>query len=233
MKKVTETELLKALDELEQATLNKSDDADDASNEASMSKSSKNVPAQMQDQDAVNGGFSDEGDSSEMDAGSAVEGEGVAKSLIDDNEVVQEGFEVSEFLKSFADDIVAATDASIEHISKGLQEQREFNTNLQKAVIAMGNMINKLHDTLVAQGDQPAHAPKTVLSKSEVVERDFGGGAQNMAYTKAQVTNALTDMAMKGECDTVAVSAFETTEYMPEGLANAVEQRLHAMYGKK
>lgn len=231
--KISEEALLKSLDELEAATQVATAEDDVSAEEGDMTKGL--IPANMKNQKAANGGFSTEGETPDgMDAGEASsDAEPVAKSLVDGNEQIQETFEVSDFLKSFADVMVEAHEIETAQIMNGISEfragQADFNEKMQKAVIEMGNMFVEMKKSMEAQGEQPARQAKTVLNKSEVSERfDTGGQSQ---YNVSQVKSALIDMAIKGECDTVAVSAYETTGVMPTDLVPVVNMRLGQMFG--
>ena len=228
--KISEDALLKSLDELEAAT--QADAGDDASAEGEMDKAL--IHENMKNQKNANGGLATEGDASEMDAGAAEsDSEPVAKSLVDGNEAIQESFEVSEFLKSFVDTMVEAHDLETAQILSAVREgrdgQAEFNSKVQKAIVEIGNMLIEMKKSMDNQGDQPARPAKTVLNKSDISERFDNGGASQ--YNVNQVKNALTDMAIKGECDTVVVSAYETTGVMPTDLVPMVNMRLGQMYG--
>jgi hypothetical protein len=243
-----EEALLKALDELEAATLNKAEEGESSSSSSSsVSKGEKEeenemkkgekIPEQMKSQKKVNGGQgmpAAPGDSSEVDPGEASEGEptqkSVVKSLADENDDLQKAFEVSDFLKSFSDVMIEAQEIATNTVMKSQERQEEFNEKVAKALTEMGSMLVEMKALMTEQGEQPASAPKTVLNKSEVSERFEKAEAQ---YTPQQTAQALTDMAVKGECDTVAVSAYETTGYLPEGLIGQVNTRLNTMFGNK
>lgn len=251
MKNGTKEEaLLKALDELEAATVNKADDSDSKSSSVSEeedddSKSSgskkvppfmkkgEKIPSEMKNKDGGNGmpKVKKDGDFESVDASEGEPTMKTNKSLsetVDGDETLQKSFEVSDFLKSFSDVMVEAQETSTNAILKSLDEQQDFNEKVQKALVEMGSMLTEMRALITEQGEQPVAGPKTTLSKGDVSERFAANAPQ---YSPQQVAAALTDMAMKGECDTVAVSAYETTQYLPENLHGQVNQRLRVMYG--
>ena len=229
-----EDQLLKALDDLEAATMSETPEGENGEDE--MAKG--NIPEQMKSKKSANGGFSGQGGEGEAapefeEGQDASEGEPTAKSMMDESEDLQKAFEVSDFLKSFADVMVDAAEIQAVQMKKALDEQQDFNEKLQKAIVEIGNMVIGLKKSVEENGDQPVSAPKTVLTKSDVRERDFNGNGGSVPFGPQQTLSALTDMAMKGECDTVQVSAYESTGYLPEQLVPQVNQRLVQMFGQK
>jgi hypothetical protein len=231
-----EEALLKALEELEEsAKLSKADD-EDSSSSSSASSSEKpfvkkgNIPEQMSSTKKANGGLSKtpSDDTENFETHANEEEPRTAKSLLDENEDLEKGLEVSPFLAEFANTIAEASDASMSEVRKGFDEQKSFNRKLQKAIVTMGNMIMELGGKVEDYGDQPATARKTVLNKSEVQEREFQKSEGLPQFSRAQVLSALTDMVVKGEADVdpIAVSSYESTGYLDPSLVQRVNARL-------
>ena len=155
------------------------------------------------------------------------------KSLVNDNDTLRKGFEVSAFLEALTD----ATTESVDRLAKSQadfqNEQREFNVKVQKALVAIGNMMLGVKKSQAEYEEAPVSPrPRAVLSKSEVAER-FAAVADNDAprYTKAQTLDALTDLAVKGDVPSLVVSAYESSGFVDPSYVGLVNNKLKTMFG--
>lgn len=260
--KVSEDDLLKALGELEthasdeDEEVNKGDedessddesedeeseDGADAKKKMMMAKMAKKShteekPGMPDDTKQANGGFkkekgaSDDAENFEMDA---EEGEAKAmKSLVQANESLQKGFEISSFLEGLTDVITEGVDGLAKSQGEFQNEQRAFNQKIAKALVAIGNMLTGQQQAQDEDGEAPVIRPRAVLSKSEAVERfqEVSGG-ERPRYTKTQTLDALVELAQKSEVPTMAVSAYESSDFMEADIVGKVNAQLKTMFG--
>jgi hypothetical protein len=246
---VTEEQLLKALGELEgdaeeyEEEFAKGDDEDsdeDSSDEESseMDKShTESEPGMPDDTMQANGGMAKlagraEDDNFEVDADEDDPSGGSMKSLVNDNDTLRKGFEVSSFLEELVDTNVAAVDSLAKSQADFQHEQRSFNAKIQKALVAMGDMMLRMQRGQEEAGEAPVVArPRAVLAKSDIAERFAPEAGARVQYTREQTLEALTDLAMKGEVPAVQVSAYETSSHVDPSYHQLVNTRLKALFG--
>lgn len=263
-KMVTEDELLKALGDLEEhadeygdddeeieavskaakdsdeSGSEESDESDESDEESVGKAHTEASPGMPDDTKQANGGFASQKGASEdrehfeTNADEEDPTGASMKSLVEDDDTLRKGFEVSAFLEALTD----ATTESVDRLAKSQMdfqnEQRAFNAKMQKAMVAMGNMLLKTQKSMVDAGEQPVVArPRSVLSKSEVAERfnDAGTEANAPRYTKSQTLDALTELAVKGDVPALVVSAYEASGHVDPTYVGHVNAKLKALFG--
>lgn len=258
--KVTEDELLKALGDLEghaqeeggdeeEEVVSKAKESDDESDSdesggeddesESMDKAHTEVEAGMPDDTKqANGGFkgqkgaSEDSEHFETNADEEDPTGASMKSLVEDNDTLRKGFEVSAFLEALTD----ATTESVDRLSKSnsefQNEQRDFNAKMQKTMVAMGNMLLDMKKSQADAGEEPVTVrPRAVLSKSEVTERFEANGGEARQFDRSQTLDALTELAVKGDVPMLVVSAYEASGFVDPQYVGSVNAKLKAMFG--
>lgn len=251
-KDVTEEMLLKALGDLEsnldaddevEAPVTKSAAAEDESSEDESSEEEEapakkshtaSAPGMPDDTDESNGGLSqhdsDDAENFETDA-NEVDPTKSMKSMVSGSKELRKGFEVSSFLETLVDTNVEAVDGLAKSQAEAFAEQRAFNAKVQKALVAIGNAVMGLKKSQADSEEEPVQArPRSVIHKSEVAERFGGGESQAPSYSREQTLNAITDMAMKGEIDAIAVSAYESSGFVDSAFHDKVNAKLKSMF---
>jgi len=152
-----------------------------------------------------------------------------AKSIeksIKENDVIQNGLEVSEFLQEFVKSFTDALDKledrttkAIEEAANGIlgqvgeyldvrfSEQSEFNKSLADAVVNIGHGVAGAIDQQSELFNMPAHAPKSVQSAPINKSLDYS----NDAMLKSMKLDILCDLVEKGKLNPVEVTKFEVT----------------------
>ena len=90
---------------------------------------------------------------------------------------IKKAIEVSQFLEELTDGVVDSVDGLRKSLVEGQQYQSQFNQRLAKAVVQLGETVESLQSQLADMGNQPV-GRKSVLSKSELDARSFDGGAE-------------------------------------------------------
>lgn len=168
----------------------------------------------------------------------------MGKSLTDhvqENETLQKGIEVSEFLSEFAKSFGAATEASesrtmsfVQDIGQQLfnavhefkAEQADFNKSLAEAVLNIGHGVAGSMEQVQQVADMPAGPPRSQQlraipggqNQQGFVQKSLGGGPGE-GISKSMMTETMTDMLEKGEggISPVEIIKFDSTgEIRPE-----------------
>lgn len=142
----------------------------------------------------------------------------VEKSLMDfanEDEEVSKGFDVSNFLASFAGVVAKSQNASESRIKSDILSalaeadagNAEFQKSLAEAVVNVGEAIQAITQRLDQIESGPARGAKSVTGAQVINKGGFDGGETPL--TKSQVSDALADMVMKGQLQAHDVFNFE------------------------
>ncbi len=162
--------------------------------------------------------------------------------VLSENETVQKGVEVSDFLAEFAKSFGQGmgyleqriTQNVIANVLGGLQqfasEQGEFNKSLAEAVVNIGHGLAGYIQQDAARSEEPAGPPKSQLRQGQVqvIQKSQGGNGQFEGMSKAQVLDQMTNLVEKGGLNPLEVVKFESTGEMSPG----VEQKLRKSMGQ-
>jgi len=246
---VSEDELFKALgvlegeaaetdeEEFEKADAEESDESDESeedSDEPVGKAHTAGTPGMPDDTDEANGGLADEGDldgdlnvnADEKDPTGAS-----MKSLVQDSGTLNKAFEVSEFLEELTGIVAQSVDGLAKSNAEFANEQRAFNARIQKAIVAMGNMVLNLRKSVDGIDEAPVSMqPRSVLRKSEAVER-FEQSADAPRYSRAQTLDALSSLVEKGGFQPYVVSAYESTGYIDPQMHTQLSAELKSLFG--
>lgn len=158
----------------------------------------------------------------------------------DQDDTLSKGIEVSDFLES----IVNGMSETVEDLKKSVDqrigtfatERRDFDRRLAKAIVRIGNAVETLGSALGEQDKalrrvmNMPHVPqrKSVISKSEIVEREFESGLQDPIRNipPSSLVNWLTQKAMSREINEMLVFEFEASGYNPDVLPPDVKKSL-------
>lgn len=163
--------------------------------------------------------------------------------VLSENETVQKGVEVSDFLAEFAKSFGQGmgylegriTQNVVGHVLGALQqfasEQGEFNKSLAEAVVNIGHGLAGYIQQDAARSEEPAGPPKSQLrqvpGQVQVLQKSQGGNAFG-DMSKSQVLDRMTDLVEKGGLNPLEVVKFESTGEMSPG----VEQKLRKSMGQ-
>jgi hypothetical protein len=212
--------------------------SDSASEESSSSESSEEAPPPPKKGKKVKKAEGAESSSSS----SSTKGKKAKKSFMRDamdNSDLRKAIDASPYLESLTDELGGHVDGLSSRVKKAFRSQEEFNGRLAKAIIAVGNQqmgmqaellkaINGVKEILDAIGNAPAAGRKTVLHKSEIVERPVADAMTPEAtglegMSKAQVTGCLAALVAKGVLrDSKIVTAFECGSPLPKVVADRI-----------
>lgn len=138
-----------------------------------------------------------------------------------ENETIQKGIEVSDFLmeltKSFALGLESVVARVMNHVDQRLgqfaTEQGDFNKALGEAVVNIGHGLGAVNKSVETTGNAPAAGPKSQMRAipGGVQPLQKGMGNPMEGLTKAQILDTMTGMMEKGQCSTLDVVKFETT----------------------
>lgn len=167
------------------------------------------------------------------------------------SEEIKGQIDVSDFLKSFYDgmgDYIDKLRVSVEDLTVKSQERmtdvEEMVADVQHAQANIGIVLKAICERMRIIEDQPAHEPKAdTVSKADgqtaYTERGFQnndqeggekvnlpGLSENPLIAKAQVTEILSDMVMKGEAKDLDVISYETGGFISPEMAPKVMNRL-------
>lgn len=255
-KQVTEEQLLKALGNLEahaqdevdeevDEVVKAADESEDSesgeeSDEESMDKAHTEAsPGMPGNTKEANGGFkaqkgaSSDAENFETNADEEDPTGASMKSLVTDNDTLRKGFEVSAFLEALTDATTESVDSLRKSQGEFQNEQREFNARMQKAIIAMGNMMLDMKKSQTDSGEEPVVVrPRSIVQKSQVVERfEEQNGGEAPKYDRSQTLDALTELAVKGEIPSLVVSAYESNGFVEPTYHGPVNAKLKTMFG--
>lgn len=180
------------------------------------------------------GGKSDDDEDEEREAkerfGKSLE------AMAQESPTVQQGIEVSTFLAEFAkafgsrmdqieksvtDQVTLATNHILEQVGQYMdgrfEEQGDFNKSLADAIVNIGHGVAGNIEQTIEQGEQPAGPPRSQFQvipggqgQPQVLQKSFAGPAGE-SLSKAQITDAMTEMVIKGELPALEVSKFDMT----------------------
>lgn len=163
--------------------------------------------------------------------------------VVGDNETLQKGIEVSEFLSEFAKSFGTGIEASesrtmafVQDIGQQLfnalhemkAEQADFNKSLAEAVLNIGHGVAGSMEQVAQVAEMPVGAPRSQQLRAipggqqGFVQKGMGGGEQ---ISKSMMTDAMTDMLEKGEggISPAEIIKFDSTgEIRPELQAKVV-----------
>ncbi len=151
--------------------------------------------------------------------------------VMQENETIQKGIEVSDFLSEFANAMALGMVGMEQRITKsvtetvlgGLQEvyddQGEFNKSLAEAVANIGHGMAGLVEFQGEAQEMPAGPPRSQLrsvpggqqqQQPQVLNKGVGGdGLENMS--KSQMLDRMSDLVTKGQMNPLDVIKFEST----------------------
>lgn len=247
---VSEEELFKALgvlegeaadsdeEEFEKADAEESDESDESEDESSDEPVGKahtaGTPGMPDDTDEANGGLADEGDLDgdlNVDADEKDPTGASMKSLVQGSRTLNKAFEVSEFLEELTGVVAQSVDGLAKSQAEYAAEQRAFNARIQKAIVAMGNMMLNLRKSVDGIDEAPASTqPRSILRKSDVAER-FESNSQSPQYSREQTLEALSSLVVKGGLQPYVVSAYESTGFIDPQIHTQVTAELKSLYG--
>jgi len=148
----------------------------------------------------------------------------VKKSLVDaaaENETLQKGFEVSEFLEELVGTLSKSLDAMEERLASKLdgsiKKSGEFQVGLAKSLGHFGDVVAAQSQRLAQVEQGPARGPKSVQNL-QVVEKSLGGASQQVS--KGDLAKSLTDLALAGKVDSSEVLRFEASGQISERAHN-------------
>lgn len=163
----------------------------------------------------------------------------VSKSLLDhaaENEEVAKGFEVAEFLaswaqvmhKSLASMEARVTDRVLSAIARSDADAGAVSKSMAGALASLGEVLSAQQQRLDQIEAGAARAPKsqTTVQKSGVVPSPADGGNNGLdGMTKSMVAEKLLDMVKKSECTAQDVLKFDASGYLSPELARKVASR--------
>lgn len=163
--------------------------------------------------------------------------------VLSENDTVQKGVEVSDFLTEFAKSFGHGLDHLESRITErvvgtvmgALQqfagEQGNFNKSLAEAVVNIGHGLAGYIQQDAARSEEPAGPPKsqlrTVPGQVNVLQKSQGGGPFE-GMSKAQVLDRMTDLVEKGGLNPLEVVKYESTGEM----SPHIEQKLMKSMGQ-
>ena len=183
-----------------------------------------------EDEEAHKGMSADEDDESMDDDDEAYKGKkkmkdkackGTVADLIKSE--MGEVLNISPFLEELVDQVSDAEQDLRKSVIELAEQQDVHNKTLRKSVVAMGNLVLDIKKSLDTLMDQPTTDRRSVLSKSEVVER-FEEAAPTLS--KHQVLDAMVNLVQKGQLNSIEVARYETTNSMEPSVRKAVEDEL-------
>lgn len=179
------------------------------------------------------------------------------EAMAQESSTVQQGIEVSTFLSEFAKafgtrmdqiekSMLGYVEASTNHILEQVgtymdgrfEEQGDFNKSLADAVVNIGHGVAGNMEQTIAQGEQPAGPPKSQLQvipggqtqqvgQMQIMQKSFEGpGGEQL--TKGQITDAMTDLVIKGEVNALEVSKFDMTGELRPDLQERIVNHIAA-----
>lgn len=214
------------------------DESSEESEDAAKSHTEE-APGMPDDTEEANGGLAHLADPNEDEEHFDVDAEdndptgASMKSLVAGSDTLKKAHEVSAFLEALTDANVQSVDGLRKSLNELLVEQRSFNAKLQKAMIALGTVVLEMKKSQVDESEEPVVVrPRSVLAKSAVTERFGGGeGAQTQkSYTREQTLEALTQLAEAGKVPAIAVSAYESSDFVEPSLVGLVTSKLSQMF---
>lgn len=173
------------------------------------------------------------------------------EAMAQESPTVQQGIEVSTFLAEFA----KAFGSKMDQIEKGLssrvtdaanhileqvggymdtrfEEQGDFNKSLANAIVNIGHGVAGNIEQTIEQGEQPAGPPKSQLRSlpggQQVLQKSFDGAPGGEQLSKSQITDAMTDMVIKGNLNALEVSKFDMTGELRPDIQDRIVKHIQA-----
>lgn len=154
---------------------------------------------------------------------------------VQENETLQKGIEVSDFLAEFAKSFGVGlqaleqrvTDKVVSTLRQDLgnfaKEQGEFNKSLADAVVNIGNGLSGAIQAQAAVSEAPAGPPRSqIRAQSPEVQVLNKGQNAGESLSKSQILDAMSEMVTKGHCSPLDVIKFESTGTLPPQLHEKV-----------
>ena len=156
---------------------------------------------------------------------------------IEDNETLQKGIEVSDFLAQLTKSIgigLAHVEQKITgNIINALSEmqggQDEFNKSLAGAIVNIGHGVNNGLATQEAIAGQPAGPPRSQIRATPEEMHKSQLEQQGDVMEKADVLDHMTDLVEKGRINSLEVIKFDATGEMSEATQHLVMKSMNAM----
>jgi hypothetical protein len=131
--------------------------------------------------------------------------------------------DVSPFIERLVDQVSEAEFDLRKSLVEFQGEQETHNKAIRKSIVAMGNMLLEINNRLQGIENSPASARKTMLSKSEVMDRFE---EETPDFSKAQILDAMVDLAQRGQIQPWDVTTYESTNHMEPKVLKSVENYL-------
>lgn len=166
--------------------------------------------------------------------------------VVQENETLQKGIEVSDFLNEFAKSFAAGlgnleqriTANVVGHVQQALSGQQdgqaEFNKSLADAVVNIGHGLAGFMQQQEAVADAPAGPPRSQLravsggqANVQVLNKSQGGNSMEN-LSKAQILDHMGSMVEKGQCSPLDVIKYEATGDLNPQLQDSVVKSLAA-----
>jgi len=166
---------------------------------------------------------------------------------------VQQGIEVSTFLAEFAkafgskmdqiekgltDQVVTATNHILAQVGTYMDgrfdEQGDFNKSLADAIVNIGHGVAGNIEQTIQQGEQPVGPPRSQLQViqgqggQQYMQKGFSGAPGGEQLSKSQITDAMTDMVIKGDLNALEVSKFDMTGELRPDIQERVVKHIQA-----
>jgi hypothetical protein len=161
--------------------------------------------------------------------------ETITKSLTS-NPAVQQGLDVSDYLREANAELCKSLTQLASYQEQSDARQHEFNIVLARAITDTGEMVKAMSERLGVIARQPAHAPKSKVAPSQVMQKSFGGEAPASEHlSKSQVLDALDAMhqeslekgmdgrAASGEQILNAIAKYENTNMLSKSMLAEVQ----------
>lgn len=154
-----------------------------------------------------------------------------------------EALDVSGYLKEQHDSLTKSLELLGEYVEKSDKRQSEFNLLLARTVGDLGQLTKSLAKSIDSFGAQPARAAKSAgvqgNKPTKVLNKSFGGSAEQPEFTPAQLSAGLDRVVEKGFANqnglsksgedlTVASSKFEQFGEMSKSLYDEVVAELRS-----
>jgi hypothetical protein len=161
---------------------------------------------------------------------------------VQENETLQKGIEVSDFLNEFAKSFAAGLGTLEQRVTAnvlqalGAQQegQAEFNKSLADAVVNIGHGLAGFMQQQEAVADAPAGPPRSQLravaggqANVQVLNKSQGGNSMEN-LSKAQILDRMGDMVEKGQCSPLDVIKYEATGDLNPQLQDSIVKSLAA-----
>jgi hypothetical protein len=173
------------------------------------------------------------------------------EAMAQESPTVQQGIEVSTFLAEFAkafgskmdqieksvhDQVTFGVNHILEQVGQYMDgrfdEQGEFNKSLADAIVNIGHGVAGNIEQTIEQGEQPVGPPRSQLQVlpggQQVLQKSFDGAPGGEQLSKSQITEAMTDLVIKGELNALEVSKFDMTGELRPDIQERVVKHIQA-----